>query len=76
MIEVPAAETEGWVRRAADAGIRNVWIHMGTETPEALALAAQRGLRVESGTCAAMYVHPGLSFHAPHRWVMKLLGKY
>jgi predicted CoA-binding protein len=76
VLEVPKEETRDWVARAAEAGIQNVWIHMGRETPEALALAQERGLNVRSGTCAVMYVTPGFSFHSIHKWIMKLVGRY
>lgn len=76
VLESPKEETEAWVRKAADAGIRNVWIHMGRDTPEALALAREKGLNVLTGTCAVMYVKPGLSYHSIHKWLNKLLGRY
>lgn len=76
VIETPKEETRDWVTRAADAGIRNVWLHMGCETPEALALGRQKGLNVLHGTCAVMYLIPGFSFHSIHKWIAKLLGKY
>jgi predicted CoA-binding protein len=76
VLEVPKQETAGWVRKAADAGVKHVWIHMGRETPEALALAEDRGLSVRTGTCAVMYVKPGFSYHSLHKWINQLLGKY
>jgi len=76
VLEVPPEETAAWVGRAADAGIRNVWIHMGRDTPEALALAEARGLHVVTGTCAVMYVKPGFSYHTLHKWVNQLTGRY
>jgi predicted CoA-binding protein len=76
VLETPRAETEEWVRKAADAGIRHVWIHMGRETPEAVALAKERGLEVLTGTCAVMYVKQGLSYHSIHKWINQLTGKY
>lgn len=76
VLEVPRAETQGWVERAADAGIKNVWIHMGRDTPEALATARARGLNVQSGSCAVMYVKQGPSYHAIHRGLAKVLGRY
>jgi len=76
VLEVPKEETRDWVARVADAGIKDVWIHMQRETPEALALAKEKGLNVRSGTCAVMYLDQGLSYHSIHRWIMKLAGKY
>jgi len=76
VLEVPREETCEWVERAADAGIRHVWVHMGRDTPEALALAEKRGLDVLKGTCAVMYVKPGFSYHTLHKWVNQLTGQY
>ena len=76
VLELPKEETEDWVRKAADAGIPNVWIHMTRETPEAVALAKEKGLTVLTGTCAVMYVKPGFSYHSIHKWIDKLTGKY
>jgi hypothetical protein len=49
---------------------------MGRETPEALALARDRGVEVLTGTCAAMYVKKGLSYHSLHKWINQAIGKY
>ncbi len=76
VIEVPKEETRDWVEKAADAGIEKIWIHMARDTPEAVALAEERGLTYYTGTCAVMYLKQGFSYHSIHRWIMKLLGKY
>ena len=76
VLELPKDETADWVTRVADAGIGAVWIHQQTDTPEALEPARARGLEVCSGACAVMYVTPGLSPRAPHRWIMKLAAKF
>jgi len=76
VLETPREETESWVRKAADAGAQSVWIHMGRETPEAVALARERGLEVLTGTCAVMYVKQGLSYHSIHKWIDQARGKY
>ena len=56
VLESPREETADWVRKAADAGIENVWIHMNRDTPEALEVARESGLNVRSVSCAVMYV--------------------
>ena len=76
VLEVPKQETEDWVAKAADAGIQNLWIHMNRDTPEALALAKERGMKVHTGTCAVMYVTQGFSYHSLHKWINQLLRKY
>jgi predicted CoA-binding protein len=76
ILETPKEDTKDWVGKAADAGIRQLWIHMTRETPEALELARERGLEVLSGTCAVMYVKRGFSYHTLHKWVNQLSGSY
>ena len=76
VLEVPREETKDWVARAAAAGITEVWIHLRRETPEALALAKEKGLNVRSGNCAVMYLDAGTNVHAVHRWIRQALGKY
>jgi predicted CoA-binding protein len=76
VLETPREDTVDWVGKAADAGIRHVWIHMKRDTPEALALARERGLDVVTGTCAVMYLKQGLSYHSLHKWVNQLTGSY
>ncbi len=49
---------------------------MQRETPEALALAKEKGINVRSGNCAVMYVTSGFSLHSLHRWIAKLTDKY
>ena len=76
VLELPREETLEWVEKAAKHGVRNLWIHMNTETPEALDYARKNGMNVRFGTCAVMYVTPGFSFHSIHRWIMKLKKKF
>ena len=76
ILELPKNETATWVTRALDAGIRNIWIHMETETPEAVSAAVAAGAIVHTGTCAVMYVLPNSFPHNFHRWIMQRLKKY
>ena len=76
IVEVPKNETKDWVAAAAAAGIRDVWVHMAHDTPEAIALAKDKGINLRTGTCAVMYLNPGLSYHSIHKLIMKATGKY
>jgi len=76
VLEVPKEETKDWVAKTAEAGVKDVWIHMQRETPESLALAKEKGINARSGTCAVMYVNQGLTYHSIHKWIMKVAGKY
>ena len=76
VLELPKEETAVWVGRVAQAGIGELWIHMDTETAEAVSLAKEKGINLRTGTCGVMYVTPGFSYHSIHKWIMKLLGKF
>ncbi|MBW2529673.1 MAG: CoA-binding protein [Deltaproteobacteria bacterium] len=75
VIEIPREETREWIAKAAAAGIRDVWLHMTADTPEALALAQKEGLDVRHGTCAVQYVDGGFP-HNVHKLIRKLLRRY
>jgi predicted CoA-binding protein len=75
VLELPKEETADWVAKAAEAGIKDVWIHMGRETPEALAIADERGLSLCTGTCAVQYLD-GSFPHNVHKFFRKLSGNW
>ena len=76
VLELPKEETAAWLKQAIEAGVQDIWIHQMTESPEALALAHEHGIRLRSGTCAVMYLKRGFSFHSIHRVVNRLRGKF
>ena len=76
VLELPREETAEWVARVAELGVKDVWMHMNTDTPEALAAARAAGLRARHGTCAVMYLKQGLTYHSIHRYINRLFGKY
>lgn len=76
VIEIPKEETRDWVEKAAEAGVKDIWIHQSADTPDALALAKEKGINARHGTCAVMYVTPGVTYHSIHKLIMKLVGKY
>jgi len=77
ILEVPREDMLQWVERAAEAGIGAVWMHHNRETPEAIALAREKGLEVLTGACAVMYLNRRrFSVHSIHRWVVKRRGAY
>lgn len=75
VLEVPREETAEWIAKTAEAGVGHVWIHMGRETPEALALAEDKGIEVCSGTCAVQYLSGGFP-HNIHRFLRKVAGRW
>ena len=75
VVEVPREETLDWVEKAAQAGISELWIHANTGSPEALALAREKGMAVRHGTCAVQYLDKGFP-HNLHAFVRKLFRQY
>jgi len=76
VIEVPRAETRDFVRQVVDLGVKDLWLHMNTDSPEAVALAKDHGIRIRTGTCAVMYLRHGFTYHSIHRYINRALGKY
>ncbi len=75
VLVVPPAQTEKVVRKAAETGIRRIWMQQGAESEEAIRFCEERGINVVHGECIMMFME-GASFpHRVHRWVWKLLGK-
>jgi uncharacterized protein len=61
---------------AATAGLKRVWLQMGAESPELVALGKELGLEMVAGKCILMYAKPVTSFHSFHRFIWQLIGKY
>ncbi len=75
VIEVPKSETYQVVSDVISAGIKNIWIHMNTDTPEAVAAAKNAEINLCYGTCAVMYLKRS-GLHKFHGWINKLFKKY
>ena len=75
VLELPKERSAEIVGRVAEMGIREIWIHQGTDSPEALEAAKEAGMTVAHGSCAVMYVNC-TSYHKIHRWLWRLFGKY
>lgn len=71
---VPPAETEKVVADCARLGIGRIWMQQGSESPEAVRLAREKGLAEVHGACILMYARPA-GIHRFHGWLWKRLGK-
>ena len=75
VLELPRDETAAWIEKVAAAGIRHVWLHVNTDTPEAFEAARRAELNVRSGTCAVQYVDGGFP-HNMHKLIRRILRRY
>lgn len=62
------------MRDSVAAGVKNIWIQQGAETPELLTLAKELNVRPVFGKCILMYAQPVTSLHSVHRWFANLFG--
>ena len=76
MVEVPKELTMDVVKDVVKLGVKDLWLHMKSDTPEVLALCKDEKIRVRYGTCGVMYTQQGASYHSIHKWIMKIAGKY
>ena len=76
VIVVPPDSAEQVVAECKWKGIQNVWLQPGSESSEALSYAQENRMNVIHGQCILMFLEPVQSFHALHRWVNKVVGKY
>lgn len=74
LVVVPPVQAVGVVREAAAAGIHDVWLQQGAESPAVLQTCDELGVTCISGECILMYAQP-VSYHKVHRWLWRLLGK-
>jgi predicted CoA-binding protein len=70
---VPPAEALRVVEEAARLGLTKVWLQQGSASPEAVALAKERGLELVADACVLMHLKP-TGFHAVHGWLARALG--
>lgn len=75
LVSLPAEKGADVLRDAAAAGIRNVWIQQGGESPELIQLGEELELNLVTGTCILLYAQPVRGFHILHRWIAQLTGQ-
>lgn len=71
VVVVPPAQAMDVVRDAAAAGIRQVWLQQGAESPVVLAACKELAIEAIAGECVLMFAHP-TGFHKVHRWFSDL----
>jgi predicted CoA-binding protein len=75
LVSVPPEKAKPVLEEAAAAGLKNVWLQQGAESPEVLALAQKLGLNLVAKKCVLMYAPPVRSFHGWHRLFARLFGQ-
>lgn len=73
VVVVPPHEALSVVRAAAKAGVHQVWLQQGAESPEVLEACRSLNLAVVAGECILMFAKPA-SFHKLHGWLRRTMG--
>jgi predicted CoA-binding protein len=76
IINVNKEHAKAIIEDAHQAGVKNLWLQQGSETPETIEYAKSLDLNIVTGKCIMMYAEPVKSVHAFHRFLWKLLKQY
>jgi uncharacterized protein len=76
LVILPPDKAAEAVADCADAGIRHVWLHRGSESPEALKRAQEAGIAAIPGECMFMYLPDTSLIHRIHRAINRMTGRY
>ena len=68
-------ETEKVVREAAEIGIQNVWMQLGSESEEAVKFCKENNINTVHKECILMFVQPVEGVHKFHKFFNKIFGK-
>jgi uncharacterized protein len=75
LVSVSPARSADILREAAAAGINNIRIQQGGESPELIKLGKDLNLNLVTGKCILLYATPVRGFHIIHRVVARLSGQ-
>jgi uncharacterized protein len=75
LINVPPTRAEQVLRDAVAAGIHNIWLQQGSDSPVVQAAARELGVTPVTGKCILMYASPVKSIHNWHRAIARLFGQ-
>jgi len=75
LISVSREKTTDIIKEAYSAGIKNIWLHLMSESAEAIEYCRDKGINLIYKECMFMYLQPVVSIHKFHRFIRKLFGK-
>jgi len=75
LVVLPPKNVPDILHDAVSAGIKNVWLQQGAESPEVIALAQSLNVEFVSGKCILMYAGNVTGPHKFHRTIMNWFGK-
>ncbi len=71
----PPAATAEAIAAAVNSGVERIWMQQGAQSAEAIKLCRDKNLPAVWGRCILMYAEPVGSFHAFHRFFLRIFGR-
>ncbi|MEI6576065.1 MAG: CoA-binding protein [Bacteroidota bacterium] len=71
---VPRDQCMKVVSEAYTMGVKQIWIQMDSDSPEALEFCKDHDIKAIHGECILMHAQPVKSFHGVHRWFRNVFG--
>jgi uncharacterized protein len=75
LIVLPPKNVPDVLKDAGSAGIKNIWLQPGAESPEVLDLAMSLNFEYVYGKCILMHAGNVTGVHKFHRTILKFFGK-
>lgn len=76
VIGITKSEPAEVMKAVEEKGIKNIWIHQRTDTPETEKRCKESEIECIFGRCPMMYLSQGFGMHSIHRRINKIRGKY
>lgn len=74
-IVTPKSETDEIVKKAAEKGIKHIWVQQMSNTDKTQTIAKEHGVELIDKECIFMFAEPVTSVHKFHRFIWKVFGK-
>ena len=73
-IVTPKSETDKIIKKAAEKGIKHVWVQQTSNTKVTRQIAKENNVELIEKECIFMFADPIISIHKFHRAIWKILG--
>lgn len=72
ILVIPPEQTEKAVAEIHAAGIKNVWMQLGADSPKAIEYCEKNGMKVVYGNCMLMFIEGTQAIHRVHKFFWNL----
>lgn len=76
ILSVNRSKTFDAVKEAVNFGVKNIWVQLMSDTPDAIEYCKKNDVNIISKECIFMYMDPVKGFHKLHRTVKKIFSVF